>query len=133
MLESQNAAHPRHIAIVEADEPLRKSLEFVLEAHSYAVTSFATGGALLAALPALRADAFVLDHRLPDMSGPDLLKHMRAAEVSAPAMFIASNLSETLRRQAAALRAPVFDKPLMGETLRRAVEALLDGPQSRGV
>lgn len=118
-----------HIVIVEADEALRGSLEFVLQANNYAVTSFAQGGGLLAALPTLSADAYVLDHRLPDMSGPDLLKRMREAREAAPAIFIASSVSETLKRQAAALGAPIFDKPLMGDTLRIAVANLLTGPQ----
>ncbi|HEY7746326.1 MAG TPA: response regulator [Desulfuromonadales bacterium] len=68
----------KELLLVEDDDNLRGSIERLLAHDDIAVTAAPSGAAALAALAAKSYDCMVLDLGLPDMSGFELLKRLRA-------------------------------------------------------
>jgi two-component system, OmpR family, KDP operon response regulator KdpE len=66
------------VLIVEDERPLLRALAMNLVARGYAVTEAETGTRALTALADDRHDAIVLDLGLPDMSGVDVIRAVRA-------------------------------------------------------
>lgn len=123
----QDLGRSRRIIVAEADEAIRNSLQFALRAEGYDVSVFADGAALLAAPGAAGADAYILDHHLPDMDGIYLLSRLRDTRAAGPALFLAGRATPAFRRSAAALGATVLDKPLIGDALNAGLRNLFGG------
>jgi CheY-like chemotaxis protein len=68
----------KELLLVEDDDNLRGSIERLLAHDDIAVTAAPSGAAALAALAAKSYDCMVLDLGLPDMSGFELLRRLRA-------------------------------------------------------
>jgi len=81
-----------HVVIVEDDESYREIVSSELAWHGFAVSSFANGDALLGSLDAAaEADVIVLDWRLPNISGIDLLIQLCQRGVDVPLVFLTSH------------------------------------------
>ena len=115
----------KRILILDDEPNICRSLQMILEHAGYAVTIARSieEGRLLAA----RADAMLLDVRLPDGSGIDLLRQLRESDNSVPAVMISGH--GTIADAVEATRAGAFDfleKPLSREkvlvTLKNALE-----------
>ncbi len=115
----------RKIVVVEADEATRNSLRFALEAEDFSVAAYADGQSLLDDPDWFGADAFILDHHLPDMTGPELLRRLRGKAAWGPALFLAGRITPALRQASAVLDAPILDKPLIGDALSAGLAGLL--------
>ena len=68
----------RRVVIVEDERDVARLLEFNLRGAGFAVTSAGTGGDGLAEIARARPDVVVLDLMLPDQSGYDVCKAIRA-------------------------------------------------------
>jgi DNA-binding response OmpR family regulator len=69
----------RHVLVVDDNEPVRSLLARALRAHGYCVDEAGTGPhAIRIALEVLPALAIV-DQWMPDMTGAELIRHLRAA------------------------------------------------------
>src|SRR5689334_18729191 len=101
-------------------------MRFSFEAEGYAVTAFASGEAALQAAPFYTNACFVVDERLPGLSGLETISRLRAAGVSAPAILITSHPAHALRQAAAAAEVSIIEKPLLGNALARKIGELLD-------
>jgi two-component system KDP operon response regulator KdpE len=66
------------VLLVEDERPLLRALAMNLVARGYAVTEAETGTRALTALADERHDVIVLDLGLPDMSGVDVIRAVRA-------------------------------------------------------
>lgn len=115
----------KRILIVDDEENIGRSLRLILEREGYGVSICHTAGEARAW--GTRADAFMVDVRLPDASGMDVLRHIRAAEPQAPVIMISGH--GTISDAVEATRAGAFDfleKPLSRErvlvSLRNALE-----------
>ena len=115
----------KRILIVDDEENIGRSLRLILEREGYAVSICHTAGEARAW--GTRADAFLVDVRLPDASGMDVLRHIRAADPQAPVIMISGH--GTISDAVEATRAGAFDfleKPLSRErvlvSLRNALE-----------
>jgi two-component system response regulator ChvI len=81
---------PTRIILVDDDDLYREVMTADLEDHGYAVVGFADGPALLAAVQAgLAAEAVLIDWSLPQMSGLDVLRALRALRAHGPALPVA--------------------------------------------
>ncbi len=118
----------KRVLIVDDEENIGRSLRLILEREGYGVSvcSSVGEGRKLAA----NADALLLDVRLPDGSGIDLLRAIRQSDVHAPAIMISGH--GTIADAIEATRAGAFDfleKPLSREkvllSLKHALEQTL--------
>ena len=118
---------PPVLVVVDDDLAVRAALAFAFETDRFEVAAFEDAETLLAASPK-NVCCFILDQRLPGLSGLQLLEQLRAAGEHAPAVLITTNPSSQLKRRARALGAEIVEKPLLGEVLRRHVAALVGWP-----
>jgi len=115
----------KRILILDDEPNICRSLQMILEHAGYSVTVARSieEGKLLAG----RADAMLLDVRLPDGNGIDLLRQLREQDISAPAVMVSGH--GTIADAIEATRAGAFDfleKPLSRDkvlvSLKNALE-----------
>lgn len=78
----------QRVYIVDDDEPMRDSLQWLLESQGFAVTAFASAEDFLAACSDGTAGCIVLDVRMPGMSGLELYEKLNARRCTLPVIFI---------------------------------------------
>jgi len=105
------------VIVIGDDLAVRNSLKFWLEIEGLAVRSYATGADLLSAGDLARCDCYVVDQKISATSGLDLIAQLRARDVTAPAILIASHPSLSLRERAEKADVPIVEKPLLGNGL----------------
>jgi FixJ family two-component response regulator len=116
----------RTIGIVDDDDALRDSLGLLLRFRDYDVVEFNSGEALLAASPLPLIDCLILDLRMRNMNGLDVLDACRAKGLLMPIIVVSAfgDVSSTKR----ALKSGAFDfleKPIHEEQMLRVIEEAL--------
>ena len=97
------------IVLVDDDDLYREVMAGDLEDRGYAVVGFADGAALLAAVQAgIEAEAALIDWSLPQMSGLDLLRALRAQGSALPVAFLTGRSGAGREGQAKAAGAVEF-------------------------
>jgi two-component system, LuxR family, response regulator FixJ len=114
---SASKARPPVVAVVDDDPAVCNSLKFSLELEGFCVRAYGGGGALLRAGDLDGCDCFVVDQKMPGLSGLDVIATLRARHISAPAILIISQPSAALSARAAKANVPVVEKPLLGNAL----------------
>ena len=117
-------AHKR-VLVVDDEENIGRSLRLILEREGYTV-SLAGDIAAAKAMP-YRADAYLVDVRLPDGIGIDFLRWLRANANEAPVVMISGH--GTIADAVDATRAGAFDfleKPLGRERVLLALKHALE-------
>ena len=117
----------RRILVVDDEENIGRSLRMILEREGYQVNAIRSGAELRAFPERARMDLFLLDVRLPDASGIDLLRELQAAEIPAPVIMISGHA--TIADAVEATRAGAFDfleKPLGRDRVMVAVKNALE-------
>jgi two-component system, OmpR family, response regulator ChvI len=90
-----------HLLLVDDDDLFRESLGLNLIDEGYVVTSLAGGREALAYFDrGGGADVMLLDWRMPDLTGLDVLRRMRAAGITIPVIFLTA-LSDDIYEEAA--------------------------------
>jgi FixJ family two-component response regulator len=112
------------VVVVDDDLALLAALRFALEAEGLRVAAFADAESALVGAPG-QLSCFVLDHRLPGMSGLDLLEQLRSRGETAPAVLVTTNPAMATRSRARAAGVEIVEKPLLGNVLTRKVFSLL--------
>jgi len=103
----------RHIVIVDDEPNIGRSLRLILEGEGYRVTICHSIAAFQAARGTLRADLYLLDVRLPDGNGIELLQSIRQSDAATPVVMISGH--GTIQDAVVATRGGAFDfleKPL---------------------
>jgi two-component system, LuxR family, response regulator FixJ len=118
------------VMVIDDDLAVRNSLEFSLEIEGLTVRSYATGAELLSASDLDRCDCFVIDQKMPGMSGLDLISTLRDRHISAPAILITSQPSVSVRERAGKANVPIVEKPLLGNALLDKIRDAVHGRQS---
>jgi two-component system, LuxR family, response regulator FixJ len=119
------------VYIVDDDHAVRDSLEFLLQAHGYKVRGFGSASAIFEIAPHMRSGCLITDVRMPEISGLDLLQHMRKTSPNIPVIVITGHgdiaLAVTAMRNGAAdfLEKPI-DEGLLLSALRSALECKVD-------
>ena len=125
-----------HLLLVDDDDSFRESLGLNLVDEGYEVTSVANGREALDFLQGGGSvDVVLLDWRMPNLSGLDVLRYMRRAGITTPVIFLTA-LSDDIYEEAAleggavdfidkARRLPILLKrlQLIAEGVRPAVDA----------
>src|SRR5437588_8836874 len=90
-----------HLLLVDDDDLFRESLGLNLIDEGYEVTSFANGRDVLSYLEGGGgADVMLLDWRMPNLTGLDVLRRTRAAGITIPVIFLTA-LSDDIYEEAA--------------------------------
>ncbi|MFN7939691.1 MAG: sigma-54 dependent transcriptional regulator [Bryobacteraceae bacterium] len=115
----------KRILIVDDEENIGRSLQWILEGDGCAVTVCRSAAEFQSA--GNRFDAYLLDVRLPDGNGIDLLRQIRQQGSQAPVIMISGH--GTIAMAVEAVRLGAFDfleKPLARERVLLAVQHALD-------
>src|SRR5437763_610241 len=117
----------KRVLIVDDEENIGRSLRMILEREGYAVNVCKSVAEFRRHPDAQRADAYLLDMKLPDGSGIDLLKVVRQNGAAAPAIMISGH--GTIADAVEATRAGAFDfleKPLSRDRVLLAVKNAIE-------
>jgi two-component system, LuxR family, response regulator FixJ len=110
----------RCVYVVDDDEAVRDSLSVLLESKAYAVRSFVSAPAFLAAAPSLPLGCVIVDVRMPEMDGLELQRHLAERSLVFPLIVITGHGDVPLAVRAMKAGAIDFiEKPF-------ALEAILD-------
>jgi FixJ family two-component response regulator len=91
------------IAVVDNDPGMRKAMGNLLSALGYGTELFESGGAFLDAACTSEAICLVVDIQLGDISGIELGRHLAAAGLKFPIIFMSALDGATILGQATAL------------------------------
>jgi len=111
------AARAPVVAVVDDDPAVCSSLKFSLELEGFAVRTFGSGAELLHASGLAACNCFVIDQRMPAMTGLEVIRKLREQHFAAPAILITSHPNAALSARAAAAEIPIVEKPLLGNAL----------------
>ena len=117
----------RRILVVDDEENIGRSLRMILEREGYQVNTVRSASEMRAMPERARMDLYLLDVRLPDANGIDILRELQAADVSAPVVMISGHA--TIADAVEATRAGAFDfleKPLGRDRVMVAVKNALE-------
>ena len=130
---AENAAGPRrapsgHILLVDDDSDIRGVIAALLRRAGYRVDALGDAGAGLIALCFNPYDLLITEHEMPNLTGLELLRRIRACPLSLPAIMISgfipweeADLDRVLRPGA------VLEKPFPFASLLAKVQRLLHG------
>lgn len=112
----------RLVHIIDDDEAMRDSLVFLLDTAGHEVRASASAKAFLKTIPDPTLGCIVTDIRMPDMTGLDLIKALKAGGHDYPVVVITGHGDVALAVEA--MKAGVIDfieKPFDDETLLAAI------------
>jgi two-component system response regulator FixJ len=119
-------ADNRVIHIVDDDDAVRQSLAFMLSAAGMPVRVYDSAGAFLEGLPEIQGGCLITDVRMPDITGIELLRKMRAKACHIPAIVITGHGDVPLAVEAMKAGAADFiEKPFDEEAILDAVKTAL--------
>ena len=104
------------IVIVDDDPAVCNSLKFSLELEGFVVRTYESAANLLDDDFA-SCDCFVIDQRMPGISGLELIAKLRDLKIRTPTILLISHPNPTVSARAAAAGVPIVEKPLFGNTL----------------
>ena len=79
------------IAVLDDEPQLRKALRRLLVVHGFAVVTFERGEDVLSALAAHPMDCLLLDLRMPEMSGYEVMEGLSARGISTPVIVLSAH------------------------------------------
>jgi two-component system, LuxR family, response regulator FixJ len=118
MNDGTETSMPKPVVVVVDDDPaVCSSLKFSLELEGFFVRAYRSGGELLQAGNLEACNCFVIDQKMPDLTGLQLIEGLRARQISAPAILVVGRPTTALAAQAAKGGIPIVEKPLLGNAL----------------
>ncbi len=117
----------RHIVIVDDEANIGRSLRLILEGEGYRVSVFESVAAFTKERSRAAADMYLLDVRLPDGSGIDLLRLVRQWDERSAAVMISGQATVSDAVQATRIGAFDFlEKPLARDRVLLVVKNALE-------
>ncbi|RVG55868.1 response regulator FixJ [Sinorhizobium meliloti] len=118
------------VHIVDDEEPVRKSLAFMLTMNGFAVKMHQSAEAFLAFAPDVRNGVLVTDLRMPDMSGVELLRNLGDLKINIPSIVITGHgdvpmAVEAMKAGAVDFIEKPFEDTVIIEAIERASEHLV--------
>jgi two-component system response regulator ChvI len=122
------------ILVVDDDDLFRESLVQNLSDVGFSTAAFAEGpGALAHVKAAGEPDLVLLDWKMPEMAGIDVLRELRRLEVGAPVVFL-TVLNDQIYEEAGLLGGAVdfIEKSRSFSILFRRLQLILNGKKAKG-
>ena len=114
------------IIVAEHESVVRWAIGTQLSEVGYKVLEAPSGPVALDLIRRHREAALLItDHRMPGMTGSQLVRQLRGLRPELPVIFISANLEEATESAAFYLR-----KPFTEEQLLLAVEGVIGGPET---
>jgi len=114
------------VYVIDDDEAMRDSLNFLLDSANFKVTLFETALSFLEALPGLDFGCVVSDVRMPGLDGIELLKRMKAGNSTFPIVIMTGHGDVPLAVEAMKLeRSIFFEKPFEDDRLIGMIDAAI--------
>jgi len=114
------------VHVIDDDEAMRESLAFLLDASGLAAHTYESASRFLEMFDGSGSDVIVSDVRMPEMSGLELARRLKARETTMPIIMITGHGDVPLAVEA--MKAGVVDfleKPFEEEHLLAAIRAAL--------
>ncbi len=123
-----DSSYRASVLVVDDEAAIRDSLHMILEYEGYRVEEAANGSQALTKVGERAPDAVVLDIKMPEMDGLELLKALRERGYDMPVLMISGHADVATAVEATRRGAfDFFEKPLQRErvllSLRNAIEA----------
>ena len=114
------------VYVIDDDEAMRDSLNFLLDSAGFDVTLFETAVSFLEALPGLDFGCVVSDVRMPGLDGIELLKRMKTGHSTFPILIMTGHGDVPLAVEAMKLGAVDFlEKPFEDDRLIGMIETAI--------
>lgn len=116
------------VIVVDDDAAVRGSLKFALEIEGFAVRAYGGGDEMFGDAGLAECACFIIDQKLPGMTGLDLVTALRQQRIAAPVILITSAPTYLVRERAARAGVPIVEKPLLGNALLERVRDVTAHP-----
>src|SRR6202162_3521150 len=124
-------AHGGKVYVIDDDEAMRDSLDFLLGAAAFDVTLFESAQHFLDALPGVDFGCVVSDVRMPGIDGIELLKRLKAERSTLPVLIMTGHGDVPLAGEAMKLGAVDFlEKPFEDDRLIGMIDVALRQAES---
>jgi len=117
----------RHVLLIEDEPNIMEAIRFFLSRDGWRVSCHADGATAMAEIARVGPDVVVLDVMLPNRSGFDVLRDLRADPATAelPVLMLTAKGQEKDRERAVQLGASAFmTKPFSNTEVRDKLRAL---------
>ncbi len=115
------------IYVIDDDEAVRQSIEFLLKTVGISVRGFESAHAFFEVLPEIEHGCVVTDVRMPEITGIELLRRVREVKPDLPVIVITGHGDVPLAVEAMKLGAADFlEKPFDDDLLIASVRSALD-------
>ena len=114
------------VLVIDDDPDVRGFIVAALEEQGYRVRDAADGRQGLAEMDRDKPDLVIVDFVMPELSGADVAKKIRAKHPDQPILFV-SGYSETDAVKRTAPDAPLLAKPFRADALHKAVRSAIAG------
>jgi two-component system response regulator FixJ len=115
------------VHVIDDDEAVRQALAFQLGSAGIDVRTYESAAVFLEVAPEVQTGCIITDVRMPELSGIDLLRRLRALNLAVPVIVITAHGDIPLAVEAMRLGAVDFlEKPFEDEVLLVSVRSALD-------
>src|SRR5882757_9822684 len=126
--------HDRTIYLIDDDDAVRQSLQFMLKAAGIPSRTFESAKGFMEVLPQITSGCIVTDVRMPEVTGIDLLRHVTKTNPDLPVIVITGHGDISLAAEAMKIGAVDFlEKPFDGQQLLAAVRSALSREADTGM
>jgi len=129
---NQTRAAKHTLLVIDDDPAVRHSLKFSLEIEGFEVYTYSSGTKLLndGNLPV--ASILIVNYRMPEINGLELVAKLRDRGISTPAILITGHPNDSLRQRATAAGVSVVEMPFLGNVLiERIYHILAEHPRMK--
>ena len=128
-----SATPAQMIYVVDDDSDVLGSLQFLLETDGFDVRTFRSAAALLNGSVVSEADCFVIDYKMPAMSGIELANRLRNWHLDIPIILITGYPDQSIEEKATAAGIRhVLLKPYIEENLASRIRGAIQEGSAAG-
>jgi two-component system response regulator FixJ len=115
------------VYVIDDDDAVRHSLEFLLKTAGIEVRGFESAKAFLEMLPRIKTGCIITDVRMPEITGIDLLRRVKESGLDIPVIVITGHGEISLAVEAMKIGAVDFlEKPFDDDLLLASVRSALN-------